>query len=480
MPQNRPDFNRIADRSTDGYFRDLFAAGLVFANLGFAALAGRSIAALLDPPLSLLELVPSDGQQELQALIDQMFRTEAGEARAVVQFQRPDGSQIWVELFLVAVVDKNDQVAGVDGLVRDVSEYLAVADSLSRRSNEQSALLKAQRDLLTTLDVDESVDSIVGRACDLLAARAVSLFLLEPDGEQLRPSATIGEPVPGPLQQDIQVGRGVMGWLAERGEPLRIDRLTTDERIESGSDWVDDECSLLSAPLVLADRVVGVLMVIGDPDQYRDGDLRFLKALAQVASLSLANSRSYQAVEQMATRDGLTGAFNRHFLEQNLPIELERAARMGYPVSVLMLDIDDLKQINDRHGHPAGDEVLRQLVTSTTSVIRETDWIARYGGDEFVVVAPGCPREHLAQLCNKIQAAFEAAPAIDGGQEVAAYLSIGAGASAVGSLDAEALIRAVDQAERSAKAQGGDQFQIQEFAQDQQTPRPGSEGVDVG
>jgi len=173
----------------------------------------------------------------------------------------------------------------------------------------------------------------------------------------------------------------------------------------------------------------------------------------------LANSRSYQTVERLATVDSLTGAYNRRFLEDNLPGELERAYRMHYPLAMMMIDVDDLKVINDQHGHTQGDEVLRRTVEVVLANVRETDWLVRFGGDEFVVVLPGCSPEHLERLAGKIRGQMAAS------QQLAEPVSLSLGGAILesGWLTAEELLRAADDAERQAKRDGGDRLVLRQL-----------------
>ncbi len=169
-----------------------------------------------------------------------------------------------------------------------------------------------------------------------------------------------------------------------------------------------------------------------------------------MASLALVNSREYQVVEHRASLDGLTKCHNRLFLEENLPAEVDRADRLGYPLAMIMVDVDNLKLINDEKGHPIGDKVLQHLVKVLRRNSRETDWIARYGGDEFVVVLPGCPEKHLKRLSKKIQSDLD-----QSSKPVEYSISIGGAVRQPGMGGADQLLQFADEAERRAKRAGG-------------------------
>jgi diguanylate cyclase (GGDEF)-like protein/PAS domain S-box-containing protein len=458
----QPSFEGLVDQSTDGYFRHHFDDGLVYVSPGLAALAGLPLERLRSDCPRLHDLLHEDGQSELQAILDQLREKQSNASSAVLRLQRPDGGTVWVELFLVAAVDAGGQVVGVDGVARDVSEHLEVADLLSRRSLEQSALLDAQRVLLSTLNLDRSVERIVQQAKDLLDARHCALFLIDPETGQLhqRCEEQAGD------DRIWEQSKSLIQWVTERGRSVRVGPFDQDGMGADLASALPGDASMLACPLQIGGTNMGALAVIGRTGQYSDHDIAFLEALSQVASLALANSRSYRAMEQLASIDGLTGAFNRRFLEVNLPAEVDRAQRMGYPISALMVDIDELKQINDRHGHVAGDQALMQVVDLVRRRIRETDWIARFGGDEFIVILPGCSLAHLESLANDLLAELRDRDVAGVEESLRAVSSIGAVCADGQGYSASELIEQVDQAECQAKSSGGNRIVLGKLSAD--------------
>jgi diguanylate cyclase (GGDEF)-like protein/PAS domain S-box-containing protein len=445
-----PDFRLIAERSSDGYFRYLLDNGLVYVNPGFSALLGRPHEELVHQSQDLLALIHSDDLKEYQALLDRVSKGQVAHSVAVIQMVKADKSPVWVELFAVPVTGGDEEIIGIDGLVRDVSEHLQVADLLSRRSLELAALLDAQKVLAASLDYEATIQSIVQQAKQLLEAKLSIVFLPEPRTNQLQPQASAGSISIPTDDLRFMVGEGVSGWVMAKGESQRVDKLSADPRGKRLMHRLESDVSLLAVPLKIGETIAGTLTVVGEVHQYEDDSLDFLEALAQVASLALANSRDYRFVEHKATIDGLTGAHNRLFLEENLPIELERADRLGYSMALMMVDVDDLKGINDTHGHLQGDQVLCKLVSVLRKNSRETDWVARYGGDEFVVVLPGCPVSHLERLGENIQRAISEDP-----DDFTFSVSIGGTVRNAGAGGASELLRAADKAERTAKEYGG-------------------------
>lgn len=162
------------------------------------------------------------------------------------------------------------------------------------------------------------------------------------------------------------------------------------------------------------------------------------------------------ALEIQATRDGLTGVYNRRTLIERLQTELSRATRQHHPVGLLMLDLDHFKSVNDTWGHLAGDAVLRAACERMETVVRPYDLLGRFGGEEFVLVVPGAGPDDMLEVAERVRRAIAAGPvAVDGGA-VPVTASIGV-ASMVGVSDANVLIHAADEALYAAKDGGRDQ-----------------------
>lgn len=461
MVRSVPDYQRLADLSPDAVFRWDFARGLTFVSPGFERMTGRAAGDVLLQPGFLPNLFYSNGWADFQSAVGRVREEGAESATIVAQVLNGEGRPAWVEMFSIPVRDERGEVVGVDCAARDVSQHLAVADQLSRRTMEQATLLQVQRELLTQLDLRRTLGTIVDRAQRLLRAATCTVFLLEPDGASLRPLASAGEYAEQLMGQRPRLGQGLTGWVAEHGVPQKVDHTAQDRRIMQVPGTPDEDESLMCAPLELGGRVTGALLLSGDPEQYAEADLDFLVALAQVAALAIANSQTFDQVQRQATVDSLTGAFNRAFFTENLRSELNRAQRLGYSVGLLMVDVDDLKTVNDLHGHLAGDRLLKSVVDGLRSATRETDWVARYGGDEFAVVLPGCPPDQLETLGEKLRRnVSERSIAMADGRRLEITVSLGGSVfpEIAGSL--EDLVDQADQAELHAKAASGDRVVI--------------------
>jgi len=182
-------------------------------------------------------------------------------------------------------------------------------------------------------------------------------------------------------------------------------------------------------------------------------------------SLRAANERN----RLMSITDALTGAFNRRYLMDQLPREVERARRYAYPIAVLMCDIDHFKRLNDECGHAAGDEVLEQFTSRVQRSIRlNSDWMARYGGEEFIVVLPETGRDGALNVAEKIRALVSDSPYLTRAGSVTVTASFGVAATGSQgpelSLRAEHLLRAADECLYRSKESGRNQCQALEIS----------------
>jgi len=187
-----------------------------------------------------------------------------------------------------------------------------------------------------------------------------------------------------------------------------------------------------------------------------------IQQMAELASLSIASLNLKAKLEMQSIRDGLTGLFNRHFMEIALERELHRAARQGNSLAVMMLDVDHFKQLNDTFGHEAGDVVLREVAECFRRSLREEDVICRYGGEEFVVIMPDAPADTAAQRAEMIRfAVSEIRTHLRGELVGAVTVSIGIAMYPDSGKDGGNLIQVADAAMYRAKRAGRNQVVLE-------------------
>jgi diguanylate cyclase (GGDEF)-like protein len=230
-----------------------------------------------------------------------------------------------------------------------------------------SRLLDAVRRLNESLDPSRVLVRVCEEAARLLDADNASVFLGSRD-DGLRVGATYGQPAER-IGEAVQVGEGLVGEVVERDEPMLAD-------------------GGLAVPLRWEGRLRGALAVgyEREPGATRD-ELALLEAFGDLAAAACRNASAHAELALAARTDTLTGCLNHAAMHDALHRESERCRRKGHALSLVILDLDEFKQVNERHGHLAGDEVLRQVGESLRQSVRAYDLVARYGGDEFAVIA---------------------------------------------------------------------------------------------
>lgn len=264
---------------------------------------------------------------------------------------------------------------------------------------------------------------------------------------------------------------GLAGLLrvgSMNSEPVRI----TEIELAQTSGIVPLWQMMMPYPIIMALLAVRIAMEMFDWQmEYRAGmvyGLALIVVLFMIWQVPMlrANQDIYRRLAQSSIRDGLTGLYSHRALHDLLHDEVHRARRSGQPVSVLFMDIDRFKQFNDTYGHKAGDEVLERVAEMLRSSVRAGDIVGRYGGEEFMVIAPGAPAHFAVQLGDRIREALVAGQFEVDGDHPELTLSVGVSNLPVNSYDAEELIDLADRAMYRAKQTGRNRTVVWSGAED--------------
>ncbi|QJD99590.1 diguanylate cyclase [Massilia forsythiae] len=337
---------------------------------------------------------------------------------------------------------------GVRALEARAAQLGAAADLAARRNRE----LKLIAAMLRAVDAAPSSTAaapLVGRyAARLMPGLSGSLYLLREDGA-LRRHAQWGDGPAHPAEMALDACRALRRDTAPDPSPSAC---------HDGCNGAEDELGGRTClPLVSHEELVGMMVVQGlssDPRQQEQQE-RLAQAVAEQLALALGNAKLRESLRRQSVLDPLTGLYNRRHFDETLARELARARRKAAPLSLLVLDIDHFKQVNDRHGHAAGDAVLRTIAQRIRAWGREGDVACRYGGEEFVMLLPECAVEAAAVRADALRRAIESMTASPGGggpEQVTA--SIGVAAWPDQGDGADALFWAADKALYRAKQQG--------------------------
>ena len=248
-----------------------------------------------------------------------------------------------------------------------------------------AALFEIGKLVGSDLDPGILLSRIAELICQLIDAKACSVMLLDADRKRLLAKAAYGLRTERMHSLSFRVGEGVAGWVVERGEPALIDDVLTDARFVALPANQTPISSMLCVPLLARGERVGVVTATADrPGAFNANHLELVRFIAMTIALDIENVR----LHRVAVTDPLTGAYNREFLMQRLPQEIEAAIDRDRSLSVAMIDVDHFKAVNDQYGHGVGDVVLAEVARRLRSAIRAGDLLVRYGGEEFLAVLP--------------------------------------------------------------------------------------------
>jgi len=326
-------------------------------------------------------------------------------------------------------------------------------NSIAAARNEVKLLFELTQDLGSSLSLDQTLSVVASRLTDMIPHDAIAVYIIR-DGK-LRPEFVSGESFRYLSSLEIPVGQGLSGWVAHTGRPI----LNGNPTVESG--YLNDPTtfttlrSAVSVPLMGSGGAIGVLTLYRkERDAFFADHLRILHAITAKISVAIDNALKFRQAETTATTDFLTDLPNARSLFLRLDSELARCRRTRERLTVLVCDLNGFKQVNDRYGHVAGNKVLRAVGGALREACREYDYVARMGGDEFVLILPASDREQMARrVVDLAGIAATAGSTIAGGDLLT--MSIGEAYYPEDGADAEQLLAEADrrmyQAKQAAK-----------------------------
>ena len=327
--------------------------------------------------------------------------------------------------------------------------------SLEERSLRLSALNQIAVAITSSLSLQNILDEIMRRGIALTGAKAACIAFYDEAARRFTNWVTQG------------LTEHFVGNIAFRPDGLADEAFTSGFHILS-NDRPETEYKLsrlireeglrcfICLPLTSHDRRLGVIYVYrADRDTFTPVEFELLATFASLAAQAIENARLYDQVQDQARTDALTGLYNRREFDRRLKEELERSRRYTHLFSLLMLDIDHFKVVNDTYGHPAGDEVLRALAARIRGQVRPVDQVARYGGEEFTVILPETGGAGALAFAERLCAAIAAVPfALDAGRSIHLTASIGVASFPQDGETERDLIAAADHALYGAKQSG--------------------------
>lgn len=265
--------------------------------------------------------------------------------------------------------------------------------------------------LTSSMELNKILVAIMKKTKEMTHAEAWSVLLVDEETGELVFERTDGKKKPKIEKYRLKLGEGIAGWVAQEGVPVIVPDVSRDERFSSKVDRQTHfrTKSLMCVPIKSKGRVIGVLEVVnkvtGGP--FTNEDLTLLMRLIDQAALAIERTSLYQKMAELAVTDDLTKLFNTRYLNRTIEMEIQRSNRYRTSISLIFIDIDHFKNINDHHGHLIGSKTLVEMGQLIIKGLRAIDIVARYGGDEFVVVLPQTTPKAAALIAERIRAAVE-------------------------------------------------------------------------
>ncbi|GAB4545543.1 MAG: hypothetical protein Fur002_19790 [Anaerolineales bacterium] len=435
IQESEERLNAVMEGSQLGYSDWDIPNAVIKRNERWAAMLGYTLKEIGESYTSWESLLHPEDRAAAQKKLQDHLDGKTPQHRSEYRLRAKDGSYRWIlDQGRVIWRDENGAPLRMTATHTDVTERKQTEQLASRRYQFISALQETTYELISELDLNTLLNHIVRRACQLAETDSGFLDLVDFEANALVPHIGLGLQEES-LRHKVEMGAGMAGKVWQTGQPLTVNdydrwegHLTAYSSHTLGAVAV---VPLLSGRVVLG--ALGLAHSVESKKTFEQEDLNLLTQFARLASLAIENARLYadaqreinerraaekelreanqrlvevltenkkleEVLREQAVRDHLTGLYNRHYVNDAARREFARAQREGYPLSVLMLDLDHLKELNSAYGHlTGGDAALRALSAHLKAHSRSDDILCRYGGDEFLILLHDTPAQVAQQ-----------------------------------------------------------------------------------
>jgi two-component system, cell cycle response regulator len=358
--------------------------------------------------------------------------------------------------------DQEIRVRSKDEVGRLAMAFNAMTGRLRETVNELShsrdrmhrAVRRVGETLRSTHDINQLLDSLLSTAADAVDADAAIMWRFNATRDELYPAMSIG--VPQEELGRLRVGEGIIGLAAERATTIRLPRQMGGPHASPNEPNVP---VVIAVPLYSKNRVIGVMSVyrLQEDDEFVAQDMDTVVFLAEQGGVAIENVLLHDEAQRLSLTDGLTGVWNRRFFRMQFNQVLATSTRFNRPFSILMMDLDHFKPINDTYGHQRGDEVLVEFTQRVDAKLREVDALARYGGEEFICLLSETDLYGALTTAEKILEAIRSEPfGSSDEQPIKLTVSIGVASHPEHGVSYKSLVEAADRALYRAKQGGRD------------------------
>jgi len=287
----------------------------------------------------------------------------------------------------------------------------ATGAEAARQAQELHIFHDVAKALTTSLDLDSILQTIMEKMAEHFRPDTWSLLMVDEEKNELYFAIAVGTASEALKNVRLKVGEGIAGHVAKYGEKLIVPDVRGDKRFAKRIDEVTqwETQSIICVPLRSKLRVLGVIQLVNvEMVNFTHEEQFFLQALCDYAAIAIENARAVEKIQELTITDDCTGLYNARHLYKTLETEVYRSARFGYEFSVLFIDLDHFKQVNDTHGHLIGSKLLAEIGYLIKAQLRLIDFAFRYGGDEFVVLLPQTSKDAALVVARRLRDSLRA------------------------------------------------------------------------
>jgi diguanylate cyclase (GGDEF)-like protein len=275
-----------------------------------------------------------------------------------------------------------------------------------RDEGEVAVFHELGKALTSTLQLDQVLRTIMEKLDEFLRPDTWSLLLLDSAKQELYFELAVGEGSQALKDMRIKVGQGIAGWVAQQCKAVIVPDVSQDTRFFSKVDERTkmETRSIVAVPVMFRENCLGVIELINcvGPSGFGQRELKLLEALADFAAIAIENARHVKRIHELTITDDCTNLYNARHLNFILETEIYRSQRYNFEFSLVFIDLDHFKSVNDTHGHLMGSKLLAEIGEVLKTKCRLIDMAFRYGGDEFVIVLPQTSKENAIGVARRV------------------------------------------------------------------------------